>query len=105
MIDIKSLFVWTLASVKASAPTDLNTEKTICFVPFDHLDPWIITHRIQDNNIIPTIVRIYLFLVSISFAYTSRNPVSMQFHANTSDKNLKPIYVIKRTSNLCLWML
>ena len=46
-----------------------------------------------------------LFLVSISFAYTSRNPVSMGWHANTSDKNPKPIYVIERTSGLCEWLL
>ena len=42
----------------------------------------------------------YLFLVSISFAYTSRNPVRMGLHVNTSDKNPKPIYVIKRTNGL-----
>ena len=47
----------------------------------------------------------YLFLVSISFAYTSRNPVSMGLHANASDKNPKPIYVSKRTSGLCEWLL
>ena len=47
----------------------------------------------------------YLFLVSISFANTSRNPVSMGLHANASDKNPKPIYVSKRTSGLCEWLL
>ena len=47
----------------------------------------------------------HLFLVSISFAYTSRNPVSKGFCANTSEKNPKSIYVIKRTSGLCEWLL
>ena len=47
----------------------------------------------------------YLFLVSISFAYTARNPVSMELHANTSNKNPKPIYVIKHTSGLYEWLL
>ena len=47
----------------------------------------------------------YLSLVSISFAYTFRNPVSMGLHANTGDKNPEPIYVIKRRSGLCEWLL
>ena len=46
-----------------------------------------------------------LFLVSISFACTSQNPVRLGLRANTSDKNPKPIYVIKRTSGLCEWLL
>ena len=29
----------------------------------------------------------------------------MGLHANTSDKNSKPFYVIKRTSGLCEWLL
>ena len=47
----------------------------------------------------------YLFFFSISFAYTSRNPLSMGLSANTSDKNQKSICVIKRASDLCEWLL
>ena len=49
-------------------------------------------------------LEVCLFLVSISFAYTSRNPVSMGLHANTSDKNPKPICIIELTSGLCEWL-
>ena len=42
----------------------------------------------------------YLFLVSINFPSTSYNLVSMAFRSNTSSKNAKPIYVIKRASGL-----
>ena len=88
--------------------TDLNTKKL--FVSY-LLITWIMTRWVQGNNRILTITRItwslifYLFPVSISFTWTSRNPVTMEFCANASGKNPKRIYVIKRTSDLCEWLL
>ena len=74
---------------------------------------WTMAHWIQGNNRILVITRItwitclvfYLFLVSISFVYTFRNPMFMGFQANTSAKNSKPIYRNLRTSGLCGWLL
>ena len=72
---------------------------------------WITTHWVQGTTGFLKLLGslgslvFYLFLVSISFAYTSRNPVSMGLHVNTNNKNSKPIYVIKRTSGLCEWLL
>ena len=65
---------------------------------------WVITGFLQLLRSLGSLV-FYFFLVSISFAYTSRNPVSMGLHVNTNNKNSKPIYVIKRTSGLCEWLL
>ena len=92
-----------------SDPTDLNTKKTICFVPSI---TWIMTDWIHGNNSILTITQItwislFIFISCLDqfCPDTSRNPVSMGSRANTSDKNPKPIYVIKRTSGLCEWLL
>ena len=79
------------------------------FPTFQPLGSWptgsgIITGFLQLLGSLGSLV-FNLFLVSISFAYTSWNPVTMGLHANTSDKNPKPIYVIKRTSGLCEWLL
>ena len=65
---------------------------------------WVITGFLQLLRSLGSLV-FYFFLVSISFAYTSRNPVSMGLRANTSEKNPKPIYEIKCTSDLCEWLL
>ena len=79
------------------------------FRNFQPLGSWpigsrVITEFLQLLGSLGSLV-FYLFLVSISFAYTSRNPVSMGLHANTSNKNPKPIYVIKHTSGLYEWLL
>ena len=108
MMDIKGLFVWTLGSVIRVIQLISTLKKLfVSYLPIT----WIMTHWIQGNNRILTITwiiwitRFLFILVSISFAHTSHNPVSMGLRANTSDKNLKPIYVIKRTSGLCEWLL
>ena len=69
------------------------------------------TQWIQGNNRIITITRItwitrFLFISYVDqfcpyFPKSSVNGI----RANTSDKNLKPIYVIKRTNGLCEWLL
>ena len=87
-----------------SNPTDLNT-KNYLLRTFQSLGSWpigsrVITEFLKLLGPLGSLV-FYLVLVSIIFAYTSRNPVSMGLRANASDKNPKPIYVIKRTSSLC----
>ena len=106
MVDIKGLFVWTLGSVIEL----ISTLKTLSVSYFSIT--WNMTHWVQGNSRILTITRItwitsFLFLSCLDqFCLdTSRNPVSMGSRANTSDKNPKPIYVIKRTSGLCEWLL
>ena len=84
-------------------------KKTYSFRTFQLLGSWligfwVITGFLQLLRSLGSLV-FYFFLVSISFAYTSRNPVSMGLHVNTNNKNSKPIYVIKRTSGLCEWLL
>ena len=106
MMNIKGLFIWTLGSV--IQVTQLISTRKKLFVSYLSIT-WIMTFWIHGNNRVLTITRItwitrflfYLFLVLISFAYTFRNPVSMGLCGNTNDKNLIPIYVIKRTSGLC----
>ena len=78
------------------------------FRTFQSLGSWpiesrVITGFLQLFGSLGSLV-FYLFLVSISFACTSQNPVRLGLRANTSDKNPKPIYVIKRTSGLCEWL-
>ena len=70
------------------------------------------THWVEGNNRILAITRItwitrFLFISCLDqFCLdNSRNPVSMGLRANTSDKNRKPIYAIKRTGGLCEWLL
>ena len=80
--------------------------KNYLFHTFQSLGSWpigsrVITGFLQLLGSLGSLV-FYLFLVSSSFTYTSRNPVSMGLCANTSDKNPKPIYVIKSTSSF--WM-
>ena len=91
-----------------SNPTDINT-KNYLFRTFQSHGSWLIGSRVITEFLkllgpLGSLV-FYLVLVSISFAYTSRNPVSMGLRANASDKNPKPIYIIKRTSSLCEWLL
>ena len=79
------------------------------FRTFQSLGSWpiwprVITGFLQLFESLGSLI-FYLFLVSISFAYTSRNPMSMGLRANASDKNSKPIYVIKWASGLCEWLL
>ena len=108
-MDIKGLFVWKVFVWKIGSVIRaiqlISTRKTIFFVPFNHLD-----HEPLDLEFWKLLgplgsLVFYLVLVSISFAYTSRNPVSMGLRASASDKNPKPIYVIKRTSSLREWLL
>ena len=87
----------------------LQHEKNFLFRTFQSIGSWpigsrVITEFLKLRGSLRSLV-FYLFLVSISFAYTSQNPVRMRLHVNTSDKNPKPIYVIKRTNGLCKWML
>ena len=108
MLDIKGLFVWSLGSVIRVVQL-ISTLKKL-FVSSLSIT-WIMTQWIQGNNRILTITRItwitpFLFISCLDqFSHTFQNPVSMGLRANTSDKNLKPIYVIKRTSGLCEWLL
>ena len=108
MMNIKGLFVWTRESVIRVVQL-ISTQKKL-FVSYLSIT-WIMTHWILGNNRILTITpitwitRFLLFLVSINFAYTSRNPVSMGLRANASEKNPKPIYEIKCTSDLREWLL
>ena len=79
------------------------------FRTFQSLESWpigsrVITGFLQLLGSLGSLV-FYLFLVSISFAYTSRYRVTMGLRANTSEKNPKPIYEIKRTSGWCEWLL
>ena len=104
MMDIKGLFVWTLGSVIRVIQL-ISTRKK----PFQSLGSWFIGSRVitgflQLLGSFGSLV-FYLFLVSISFVYTSRKLVTMGLSGNTSDKNPKPIYVIKRISDLCEWLL
>ena len=108
MLDIKGLFVWSLGSVIRVVQL-ISTLKKL-FVSSLSIT-WTMTQWIQGNNRILTITRItwitpFLFISCLDqFSHTFQNPVSMGLRANTSDKNLKPIYVIKRTSGLCEWLL
>ena len=108
MMDIKGLFVWTLVSVIRVIQL-ISTLKNYLFRTFQSLESWpvgsrVITGFLQLLESLGSLI-FYLFLVSISFAYTSWNPMSMGLHANASDKNSKPIYVIKWASGLCEWLL
>ena len=80
MMDIKGQFVWTLGSV--IRVTQLISILKKLFVSYLSIT-WIMTHWIQGKNSILAITwiiwitRFLFILVSISFAYTLRNPVSM----------------------------
>ena len=107
-MDIKCLFVWTRGSVMQVIQL-ISTLKNYLFRNFQSLasrpiGSWVIKGFLQLLWSLGSLV-FYLFLVSISFTYTSRNPVTMGLRANTSDKNSKPIYVIKRINGLCEWLL
>ena len=103
MMDIKGLFVWTLGSVIRVIQL-ISTLKNYLFRTFQSLWSWAIGSRAITGflQLLGSLVSLvfYLFLVSISFAYTSRNLVSMGFCANTSDKNLKRNQTYKRL----VWM-
>ena len=108
MMDIKGLFVWTLGSVIRVIQL-ISTLKNL-FV--SHFSIALIrTHWIQGKIRILAVTRItwitgFLFISCLDqFVYTSRNPVTMGLRANTSDKNSKPIYVIKCINGLCEWLL
>ena len=101
MMDIKGLFVWKLGSVIPVIQLT-STQKSYLFRTFESLGSWstasrVITGFLQLLGSLGSFA-FYLFLSSISFAYTSQNSLSMGLCANTSDKNPKPIYVIKCTS-------
>ena len=109
MMDMNGLFVWTLGSVIQV----IQLISTLNKLFVSHLSiTWIMTYWIQGNNRILTITWItcisrFLFISCLDqFCLdTSWNPMSMGLCTNTSDKNPKPIYVIKRTSSLCEWLL
>ena len=108
MKDIKGLFVWTHASVIRVIQL-ISTLKKFFFSTFQSLRSWpigsrVITEFLQSLGSLGSLV-FYLILFSICFAYTSQNPLSMGLRTNTSDKNPKTIYMIKRTSGLCEWLL
>ena len=106
MMDIKGLSVWTLGSVIRVIQLYSTLKKQ--FVSYPSIT-WIMPHWVVMTGFLQLLESLgsqfYLFLISISLAYISQNPVTMGLHANTSDKNLKPIYVIKRRSSLCEWLL
>ena len=109
MMDMNGLFVWTLGSVIQV----IQLISTLNKLFVSHLSiTWIMTYWIQGNNRILTITWItcisrFLFISCLDqFCLdTSWNPMSMGLCTNTSDKNPKPIYVIKRTGSLCKWLL
>ena len=105
MMDIKGLFVWTLGSVIRVIQL-ISTLKKL-FLSYLSIT-WIMIHSIQGNNNYSNHLDHSFFIYFLSrsvLAYTSRNPVSMGLRAKSSGKNRKPIYVIKRTSGLCEWLL
>ena len=107
MMEIGDLFVWTLGSVIRVIQLISTLKKLFrSFQSFGSrpLGSRVITGFLQVLGSIGSLV-FYLFLVSINFVYTFRNPMSMGLRANTSDKNPKPIYVIKHISGLCEWLL
>ena len=70
---------------------------------------WIMTHLIQANIRILTITRItwitsFLFISCLN-QFCLYFPISSNNGKSTSEKNPKPIYVIKRTSGWCEWLL
>ena len=108
MMDVKGLFVWALESV--IRVIQLISTPTKLFLSYLSIT-WIMTHWIQSNNRILTITRItwitrFLFISCLDqfCLYFPKSSV-MELHANTSDKNPKPIYLIKSTSGLCEWLL
>ena len=80
MMDIKGLFVWTLGSVIQMIQLISKLKKHF-FCTFQSLRSWpirsrVITVFLQLLGSRGSLV-FYLVLVSISFVYASRNPVSM----------------------------
>ena len=108
-MDMNGLFVWTLGSVIQVIQLISTLNKLFVL----HLSiTWIMTYWIQGNNRILIITWItcisrFLFISCLDqFCLdTSWNPMSMGLCTNTSDKNPKPIYVIKSTGSLCKWLL
>ena len=99
MMDIQGLFVWTLGSVIRVIQL-ISTLKKL-FVSYLSITG-ITTHWVQGNNRILTITRITWItrfpFISCLGQYcldTSRNPVSMGLHANTGDKNPKPVFDVQ----------
>ena len=104
MMDIKCLFVRTLGSVIRVIQL-ISILKNYFLRTFQSLGSWPIGSEVITGFEWLGSIVFYLLLVSISLGYTSRNPLSMGLHGNASDKNPKPLYVIKPTSGLCEWLL
>ena len=104
MMDIKCLFVRTLGSVIRVIQL-ISILKNYFRRTFQSLGSWPIGSEVITGFEWLGSIVFYLLLVSISLGYTSRNPLSMGLHGNASDKNPKPLYVIKPTSGLCEWLL
>ena len=109
LIDIKGLFVWILGSV-IEWTTDLKTKKSHLFRTFQSLRSWpigsrVITGFLQSLISLGSLIS-NLLLVLISFAYTSLNPISIEFMCkHKSEKSETYKYVIKHTSISCEWLL
>ena len=105
MMDIKGLFVWTLESVIRVIQLIWTLKKT--FVSYLSIT-WIMTNWIQGDNRILTITRITWItrfpFISCLDQFCLYFP---KFSVNgiPSDNNLKSIYLMKRTSGLCEWLL
>ena len=89
------VYCWDTEISYTSDPADLNTRKNHLFRTFQLLGSWLIGSRViaeflQLLGSLGSLV-FHLFFVLIIFVSTSRNPMSMEFRVNTSDKNPKPI--------------
>ena len=92
-MDIKGLFVWTVGLVIRVTQLFSTLKKQFFSYPsitwITHLGSVVMIGFLQLLEWLGSLV-FYLFLVSISLAYISRNAVTMGLRANTSDKNPKP---------------
>ena len=108
MMDIKGLFVWTLGSVIRVIQL-ISTLKKL-FVSYLSIT-WIMIHWVQGNNRILTITRItsitrfpFISCLDQFCLYFPKSSVKGILRKHKW-KNPKSIYVIKRTSGLCEWLL
>ena len=95
--------------IDSSDPSGLKTKKKHLFRNFHSLGSWpigsrVITGFLQSLGSLGPLAS-HLFLVSISFAYTSRNPMSMEFLQKTQVRKTETYnYVIKSTNGSGEWM-
>ena len=108
-MDINGLFVWALGSVIRAIQLIWTLKKI--FDLYLSVNWIMMTHWAHSNNKILTITRItwitlFLFIPCLDQFWlylkkSSANAITRKYKY----KNLKPIYVIKRTSGLCEWLL